>query len=184
MKTRLFPLLLIIVPLGAWSQIKSSNFASAAEVSGGWAEDGFGAVAAFNYHFDRWTRGQLGFMVGIGNESPLDYTVPYRIATFQVGYFRRVLVKPHSRQPFSLYLGGGALIGYEAINKGRNELSNGAELRARSRMIYGGYIGLEAERVVIPDLSIILKLHEHYHHGSDLGSLYPYVGIGVCYYLF
>ena len=49
---------------------------------------------------------------------------------------------------------------------------------------YGIYAGVEWEMVLGNDLSLLIKANEYYHINSDVGNFYPYVGIGLRYFLF
>lgn len=156
------------------------NLASSVGVSGGYVEDGFGAMGTFNFHPNRYKYFQISVLAAFAEDRPTE--IPYNIFTIQPGLFYRVYISP--RQGFSLFLGGGGLFGYEVINNGSNELLSGALIDARSQFIYGGFLGAEAEFALSNDFSLLIKANEYYHANSDVGNFYPYAGVGLRYFLF
>ncbi len=162
---------------------QAQAYASSVELTGGYVEDGFGGYINYNHHLDRRSHLQFGVFVGISNDSSTGEEIPYNIFTFNPGYFRK-LISTNSRKPITLNIGGGGIIGYEVINNGSNELPSGAILNAKSQLIYGAFAGLEVEYAMKENLSLNLKAVEQYHPNSDIGEFYPFVGIGLRYYLF
>lgn len=161
---------------------RGGNYASSIGLSGGYAEDGFGVMATYNYHLDRNSFAQLGIFTAIAEDKGT-FDIPYNIFTVQPGYFRKVWEQPTFKK-YALDLGGGGVLGYEVINNGNNTLENGAILDARSQFIYGAYLGLEFEILLGNSLSVLIKTNEYYHANSDVGNFYPYAGIGLRYFLF
>lgn len=161
---------------------RGGNYASSVGLSGGYAEDGFGIMATYNYHLDRSTYAQLSIFAAIAEDKG-DYDIPYNIFTVQPGCFVKVWEQPNFRR-YALNISGGGIIGYEVINNGNNTLDNGAVIDGKSRFIYGIYAGVEWEMILGNDLSLLVKANEYYHINSDVGNFYPYVGIGLRYFLF
>jgi len=163
--------------------LMGQNFASSVGVSGGYVEDGFGGNATFNFHPNRFSYIQIGVFASFSEENFDGIKVPYNVFSFQPGYYRRVFLV-NSRKPLAVYLGGGAIAGYEVINNGSNELSSGALITAESKFIYGGFASIEVEWQLKESFSIALKVNEHYHANSDIGNLYPFAGLSLRYYLY
>jgi hypothetical protein len=139
-------------------------------------------MATYNYHLDQWKYAQLSIFAAIAEDKG-NYDIPYNIFTVQPGYFFKIWEQPTFKR-YALNLGGGGVIGYEVINNGNNTLGTGAVIDGRSQFIYGIFIGAEGELILGNDLSLLLKANEFYHVNSDIGNFYPYVGIGLRYFLF
>ncbi|MGP1992953.1 conjugal transfer protein TraO [Zobellia laminariae] len=164
----------------AFSQ--NGNYASSVGISGGYAEDGFGIMATYNYHLSRNRYAQLSVFVAIAEDKG-SFDIPYNIFTVQPGYFIKVWEQKNFKK-YGVNLGGGGIFGYEVINNGNSLLSNGAILDAKSQFIYGIFIGVEGEIALSNDFSLLVKANEYYHINSDVGKFYPYAGIGLRYFLF
>lgn len=177
---KLIPILLLIVSPIFYGQ--EGNYASSIGISSGYAEDGFGIMATYNYHLNRSRYAQLSVFAAIAEDKG-SFTIPYNIFTVQPGYFFKVL-EQRTFKTYALNLGGGAIIGYEVINNGNSLLETGAIIDASSKFIYGVYIGLEGELTLSNDFSLLVKANEYYHANSDVGNFYPYAGIGLRYFLF
>ncbi|WP_205764430.1 conjugal transfer protein TraO [Arenibacter sp. 6A1] len=158
------------------------NYASSIGLSTGYAEDGIGIMANYNYHLNRYSYAQLGVFGAIAEDKGT-YDIPYTIFTVQPGYFRKIWEERNFKR-YSLHLGGGGLLGYEVINNGNNDLENGALINGKSQFIYGLFLGLEAEIRLGSSFSLLLKGNEFYHFNSDVGNFYPYIGLGLRYFLF
>ncbi len=181
MKKGTFLLLAVLLcSMTAFSQ--SGNYASSVGLSGGYAEDGFGIMATYNYHLNRNRYAQLSVFVAIAEDKG-SFNIPYNIFTVQPGYFFKVWEQKNFKK-YALNLGGGGIFGYEVINNGNSILSNGAILDAKSQFIYGAFIGIEGEITLSNDFSLLIKANEYYHINSDVGKFYPYVGLGLRYFLF
>lgn len=176
--------LLFITAIIACSSIHSQegNYASSIGVSSGYAEDGYGIMATYNYHLNRNRYAQLSVFAAIAEDRGT-FTIPYNIFTVQPGYFFKILEQRNFKR-YALNIGGGAIIGYEVINNGNSLLETGAVIDAKSQFIYGAYVGLEGELTLSNDFSLLVKANEYYHVNSDVGNFYPYAGIGLRYFLF
>lgn len=176
-------ILLLVLANGhtSWAQ-NSGNYASSIGLSGGYAEDGLGVMATYNYHLSRNRYAQLSVFAAIAEDKG-NFNIPYNIFTVQPGYFIKVWEQRRFKK-YSLNLGGGAIVGYEVINNGNNLLDTGAVINAKSQFIYGVYLGMEGEINISNSFSILLKANEYYHVNSDVGNFYPYVGAGLRYFLF
>ncbi len=161
---------------------QNGNYASSVGLSSGYAEDGFGIMGTYNYHLNRNRYAQMSIFAAIAEDKGT-FNIPYNIFTVQPGYFFK-LWEQRSFKRYALNIGGGGIIGYEVINNGNNLLENGAIIDAKSQFLYGAYVGLEGEITLSNDFSILLKANEYYHVNSDVGSYYPYGGIGLRYFLF
>ncbi len=161
---------------------QNGNYASSVGLSGGYAEDGFGIMATYNYHLNRDRYAQLSVFAAVAEDKG-SFDIPYNIFTVQPGYFVKVWEQKNFKK-YALNLGGGAIIGYEVINNGNTLLETGAIIDAKSQFIYGGFLGLEGELTLSNSFSLLLKANEYYHINSDIGNFYPYAGIGLRYFLF
>lgn len=164
-----------------WGQ---GAFATSIGLSGGYVEDGYGGMFNFNFQKDRYSYWHFGVFAGFTvDRETQGYEIPYNVINFQPGYFRRI-VQSRGFKPISLYLGAGGVLGYEIVNNGSNELFNGAEITAESQFIYGGFVGLELDYAFSESWSLVAKANEYYHVNSDIGNWYPFIGVGLRYYLY
>ncbi|NYJ28194.1 conjugal transfer protein TraO [Allomuricauda sp. ARW1Y1] len=177
---KLINILVILACLTGYSQ--EGNYASSIGVSSGYAEDGFGIMATYNYHLNRSRYAQLSVFAAVAEDKG-SFAIPYNIFTVQPGYFFKVL-EQRTFKSYALNIGGGAIIGYEVINNGNSLLETGAIIDADSKFIYGAYVGIEGELTLSNDFSLLVKANEYYHVNSDVGNFYPYAGIGLRYFLF
>lgn len=168
--------------ISTWGYSQNGNYASSVGISGGYAEDGFGLMATYNYHLNRDRYAQLSVFAAIAEDKGT-FDIPYNIFTVQPGYFIKVWEQKNFKK-YALNLGGGATFGYEVINNGNNLLETGAIIDAKSQFIYGAFLGLEGEFTLSNSFSLLLKANEYYHVNSDVGNFYPYAGIGLRYFLF
>ena len=183
MRTKLFFITVLFCLAGsAVSGQMRGNLASSVGVSGGYVEDGYGIMGTFNFHPNRFQYFQISVLAAIAEDKGAQ-NIPYNIFTIQPGLYYRVFMAPR-RKNFSLFLGGGGLFGYEVINNGSNELPTGALINGKSQFIYGLYLGAEMEIGLSNDFSLLIKANEYYHVNSDVGNFYPYVGVGLRYFLF
>ncbi|RKN83468.1 conjugal transfer protein TraO [Ulvibacterium marinum] len=174
--------LLIALLLTAFGYSQGSNYASSVGLSGGYAEDGFGIMATYNYHLNRNRYAQLSVFAAIAEDKG-SFDIPYNIFTVQPGYFIKVWEQKNFKK-YAVNVGGGAIIGYEVINNGNSLLETGAIIDAKSQFIYGVLVGLEGEITLSNDFSLLIKANEYYHINSDVGQFYPYAGLGLRYFLF
>lgn len=176
----------IIIVLFLWLitlSVSAQNYASSVGISAGYVEDGFGGNATFNFHPNRTSYLQIGIFTSFSEEEVDGVKIPYNIFAFQPGYYRRIFLV-NSRKPLGFYIGGGAIAGYEVINNGSSELPSGALITAKSKFVYGGFVGIEIEWQLKESFSIAAKVNEHYHVNSDIGNLYPFAGLSLRYYLY
>lgn len=160
----------------------SQIFATSIGMTGGAVDNGFGGNASLNFHLGRYSYIQLGIFSSFSNENVKGLKVPYKIFSAQPSYYHRIFFVKSKEHPFAGYLGGGVVLGDELINKGREELDNGAIIDAKSKFILGALISLEVEWIYKKDFSFVAKINQHYHANSDIGELYPFAGIGFRYY--
>lgn len=179
MKIKLTIMVLFLTTLG---YTQGGNYASSIGISGGYAEDGFGLMATYNYHLNRNRYAQLSVFAAFAEDKG-SFDIPYNIFTVQPGYFFKIWEQRNFKR-YAINVGGGVIIGYEVINNGNSLLETGAVLEARSQFIYGGYLGLEGELTLSNSFSVLIKANEYYHANSDIGNFYPYIGIGLRYFLF
>lgn len=160
------------------------GFAASVGLSGGYTEDGYAALFNYNYHNGRYSYIQVGVFASFSvDKETVGYEIPYNIFNLQPGYYYRVL-QTNGFKPLSLYLGGGAVLGYEILNNGNNELPNGALIDAKSQFIYGGFAGAEADYAFSDSFSVVFKATEYYHINSEVGNWYPYFAVGLRYYIY
>lgn len=156
----------------------------AASISLGVTQEGFGSILSYNYYVDSYHSDFVQGSVLITNSTykyNSDIKIPYNEFTFNIGYFKSVF--KNRTEAFKVSVGLGVVGGYEAINNGENELSNGAVLETKSGFIYGAFAGLDTDIYMTDKISFIIKANEYYHVNSSLGNFIPYAGIGLRIFL-
>lgn len=154
---------------------------SALSISGGLTEDGNALIASYNYYMRNDNFFQASVFVSFAKDPYKDgIKIPYNDFTVNAGYYKRVFKTKNNA--FKASIGGGGVFGYEAINNGNKELSNGALIKSKAGFIYGAFIGLDTDLYLSDDYSVVLKINEYYHHNSDMGQFTAYAGIGIRYY--
>lgn len=175
-------IILFVLLVSTFGYSQNGNYASSVGLSAGYAEDGFGIMATYNYHLNRDRYAQLSVFAAIAEDKG-SFDIPYNIFTVQPGYFFKLWEQRNFKR-YAINLGGGGILGYEVINNGNSLLETGALIDAKSQFIYGVFLGLEGEIALSNDFSLLIKANEYYHINSDVGNFYPYAGIGMRYFLF
>ncbi len=183
MNRRLRSLFFFVLGVCLNGSLNAQGYAASIGFSGGYAEDGLGANVSFNHHLNRYSFVQVALFGASGTERFGSLDIPYQIVAIQPGYFKRIALIDVKR-PIGAYIGGGVLGGYELLNNGENILETGAVLEANSKFIYGGFIGVEIEYPFTEEISVSFKATEHFHINSDIGKIYPFVGLGMRFYLY
>lgn len=164
------------------SVLYSQNYSSGIGLTGGITQDGYGALANYNYYIDRDDFVQAGLYLSFANDEYEGEKIPYNLFAFHAGYFKTIW-KSRNRS-FALSIGGGGIAGYEIINNGEEELPTGALIENNSKFIYGLYGGVEMDYYLSEKVSLLLKANQYYHINSELGELVSFGGIGIRYFLF
>lgn len=173
---------LVISFLMITMSIKAQSYANAFTGNIGIVQDGIGGVFSYNYFLDRHDFIEAGLLLTAANFKYVDgIKIPYNDVTLNLGYSKNVFW--NYQNTFNVNIGAGGVFGYETVNKGDKELSNGAIIRSEPGFIYGAYIGVDLDYALTDQYSITLKLNEYYHANSNLGEFLPFVGIGVRYYV-
>lgn len=182
-KQILFTIVVILVTTLSFSQKKAIR-ASSVDVSVGYVGDGVGVMVSSNYHVDRWSYVEISvFGASAVTESDLGNRVPYDLYMLQVGYFRR-LWEQYTFKKYALFIGGGAFIGHEILNNGKDLVKNGESIEGVSQPVYGPYLGAAGEMRITDNFLLLIKGYGYYHTNSHIGNLYAYVGGGIRYFLF
>lgn len=176
---KLILLLALTIGVNSYSQ----NYASSLGLSGGYAEDGIGILATYNYHLNKFNYAQVSVFASIAEDKEGVYDIPYNIFTVQPGMFFNVWEQSRFKK-YKINIGGGGIIGYEVFNNGNNELENGAVIDGKSKFIYGAYAGAEFEIYINNEWALLVKANEYFHANSDVGQFYLYAGVGLRYFLF
>jgi hypothetical protein len=174
--------LLLIFFFGLFIQeAKSQSYANAFAINLGAVQDGFGGIISYNYFLDRHDFIDAGLLMTASKFKYVsDIKIPYNDFTFNLGYSKNVYF--NYQNTFNINIGAGGVFGYEAINNGDKNLSNGAVIESKSGFIYGAYIGIDFDYAIQDELSITLRANQYYHSNSSLGEFIPFVGIGIRYY--
>jgi hypothetical protein len=103
---------------------------------------------------------------------------PYLLEQFTAegGYYFRILSDPS--KTFFLSLGGSALAGYEAVNRGRR-MFEGSTLVNRDAFIYGGAVTLELETYLTDRIVLLVTGRERALWGNDTGRFHAQIAAGL-----
>ena len=172
---------MITMILGCFSS-KAQSYSDAFTVNIGAVQDGLGGVISYNYFLDRHDFIDAGVLLTAANFKYVDgIKIPYNDFTFNLGYSKNVFW--NYKNTLNVNISAGGLFGYETVNKGDKNLSNGALIKSKPGFIYGAYLGLDLEYSINDQLSAVLKANEYYHSNSTLGEFLPFIGLGVRYYV-
>lgn len=176
--------LFIIVLFVFYAKTNAQSYANAFALSAGYVTDGIGINGNYNYFLDRHDFIEASLFVTFAKykyDNQIDkITIPYNDFTFNAGYSKNVFY--NFQNTFNVNISGGGIFGYEAINNGDKELSNGSIILSEPGFIYGAYLGLDLDYSFSDQYSIFFKANEFYHANSTLGEFLPYLGIGVRFY--
>ena len=84
---------------------------------------------------------------------------------------------------FFLSAGVSGMLGYEAVNKGKRLLWDGASLSDTESFLYGGALTLEAETYLTDRLVFVLRLRERILWGGSASLFHTGFGVGLRYIL-
>lgn len=161
---------------------KAQSYSDAFTVNIGAVQDGIGGLIAYNYFLNRHDFIDAGVLLTAANFKYVDgIKIPYNDFTLNLGYSKNVFW--NYKNTFNINVGGGALFGYETVNKGDKNLSNGALILSKPGFIYGAYITADFEYSISDVLSVSLKANQYYHANSSLGDFVPFVGLGARIYI-
>lgn len=180
MKKQLILILFLILFLV--ENAKAQSYSDAFTVNIGAVQDGIGGLISYNYFVNRHDFIDAGVLLTAANFKYVDgIKIPYNDFTLNLGYSKNVFW--NYKNTFNINVGGGALFGYETVNKGDKNLSNGALILSKPGFIYGAYITADFEYSISDALSVSLKANQYYHANSSLGNFVPFVGLGARIYI-
>ena len=176
MKPPVFLIVLLLLPVLAFSQSYSNTFS----VQGGIFGEGYGGEITYNTNFSENTFAQIGVEVAVANFMAGEISLPYSSFTVSGQYF--ITVYSRNRRMQALSIGGGAVAGYELANNGEEAISNIVFVDGQSKFIYGGVATLDLDIIVSEHISLVVKSSQFYHANSDFGKLTNFSGVGLRYY--
>lgn len=173
--------ILIIIILTISFGAKAQSYSDAFAFNVGAVQDGYGGIISYNYFLDRHDFIDAGVFVSASKYKYVeDIKIPYNDFTLNLGFSKNVFW--NYQNTFNVNLGVGGVFGYETVNNGENELSNGALIKSKPGFIYGGYVGVDFDVAISDELSLTLRANEYYHANSELGEFLPFLGLGLRYY--
>ncbi|MEE9361371.1 MAG: conjugal transfer protein TraO [Cellulophaga sp.] len=164
-------ILMLVVPMLILAQESSIS------ITGGYAPNGFGAQASYNYSLSQKAYVQLAFLYSQSEDKVKDITIPYKNYSANIGYFYNVIQDNSNR--FNLAIGGGAVLGYDDINNNESILSNGGLIDGKNKFVYGGFAGAETYYYLSDTFALLAVFNGLYHTNSDLGNTTIYGGFGI-----
>lgn len=155
-------------------------------VFGGYSENGYSLLGSYNFYNSNKAENlndfiELSLLASFVHESKTDYEIPVQVYSINVGYFKNSAMFSGTSKQLNIAIGGGGLIGYENINNGNNELPNGSLIVDESKIIYGGFVGIDANIFITSHFSITSKTNLYYHPNSEVGKAKFIIGIGLKY---
>lgn len=167
---------MLSVPLLSFCQESSFGF------SGGYATNGYGIHASYNYELSENDYLQTGLFGAKSIDKSNIIDVPYTTFGLNIGYYYNLLKNRNSRLIGSI--GGGASVGYEILNEGDTVLETGARLEGNTSVVYGGFVGSEIKYFITDELALLALVNSFLYANSDLGIMSLYAGLGVKFYIF
>lgn len=159
----------------------AQSYSNGFSVSLGAVQDGVGGLISYNYFIDRHDFIEAGlFLTAANYKYKEDIKIPYNDFTANIGFSKNVFY--NYQNTFNVNLCGGGVFGYETLNRGDKNLSNGALILSKQSFIFGGYLGVDIDYSITDKTSLLLKANQFYHANSSLGEFMPYVGVGVRFY--
>lgn len=107
--------------------------------------------------------------------------IPLSQYTAEAGYAYNFYSSPEKL--IFLNAGISGMLGYEAVNKGKQLLWDGATVHNTESFLYGGAVTLEAETYLTDRLIFILSLRERILGGSAASIFHTCFGVGIRYIL-
>ena len=107
--------------------------------------------------------------------------IPLSQYTAEAGYAYNFYSSPEKL--FFLSAGISGMLGYEAVNKGKRLLWDGASLSETESFLYGGALTLEAETYLTDRLVFVLRLRERILWGGSASLFHTGFGVGLRYIL-
>ena len=147
-------------------------------ITGGIVQDGFSGMVTGDYKVNEFDFIQFSIQGSFANLEQNNIDIPVDTYSFNTGFFFDIL--RNNSRTFALSLGAGGTIGYESINNGDQTLENNQILNIETdNVVFGAYVGLDADIFVSPVIALNIKLNETYHFNSEIGELTPYAGLGI-----
>jgi hypothetical protein len=153
---------------------------------GGYTENGFSILGSYNFYNGNTLKNlnnfiELSLLASFAEEKKSDYNLPVEIYSLNAGYFKRITMLSGTNKEFTTAIGLGGVFGYESINKNRTELQNGALILDKSKMIYGGFAGLNIDIYISDQIDLTTKTNFYYHANSDIAKTKFFIGLGIKY---
>lgn len=186
-KRFIYLILLLLLPLGASAQRLIPNQTGIAlSVATPYDKSSFiergewGAKVEFSKYLRRTNYYYLGLNY-LQQQYP--YTtqikVPVRDYLLSLGYMHPLFSDPWKN--FIGYCGLSAVGGYEELNGGSRELTNGALLKSRSRYVYGGSIRGNISMILGDNIVLFAETEGTFLFNTDLGRFRPTASVGIRY---
>ncbi|MDC6367207.1 MULTISPECIES: conjugal transfer protein TraO [Flavobacteriaceae] len=174
--------LTLIALLGVAFTGHAQRSKSAFGVSGGYVPDGFGIEASFNHYHNRTDFIKIATLATLANEPfDADLEIPYQNYLLNAGYYTALMQSPSSGMTFAV--GAGISFGYESINNGEQQLSNGSVILSESGFVYGLTAGADYDVFLSSSISLFVPINFIYQFNSDMGNNLIYGGLGLRYSL-
>jgi hypothetical protein len=174
-KTKLFLGMLVLT---AFTKGYSQTYKNAFGVSIGATQDGYGVMLSHNYFINDRNSISASILATDSKYQIGENKIDYNDITLNLGLSVPLYLTQNRK--FGIVFGGGAVLGYESIDK--KTLSKGTLILDKSKFIYGAYAGLSFDYLINDRITIFFKADEFYHANSDLGQFIPFAGIGLRYY--
>jgi hypothetical protein len=161
---------------------KAQSYSDALSFNAGVTQDGLAVSVTYNYLVNRHDFIVAGVFGSVAKYKYVDnIKVPYNDFTVTLGYSKNLFFD--RLNTFNVNVSAGGLFGYEAINNGDKELSNGAVILSDSGFIFGAFAGVEGIYNISENSALLLNATEFYHANSSLGEFIPFLSLGLRYYL-
>lgn len=177
-KRNLFFALLVI---GGLSKINAQSYKHAFAASYGVSKNSSGVMLSHNYFLKPHESIETSMLISSADYPYADTKIPFKSTILTSGYSTNIYVDKANK--LSLNGAGGLLLGYESVNKNIEVYGNEALVLNDSRLIYGAYVGLDADYVINDKFSVFTKANQYWHANSDLGKATYFIGGGLRFYI-
>ena len=176
-------LIICLISLASNAQLRDDTLNSI-DVSGGYAENGYGVNLSYNLYFSKSRKNnylQLSGLYTSGKIEKQEFEINYQLFSVNAGFYYNLPLD--TRDKISFNAGGGLTGGIERLNDGKEALPTGALLSTTGGFVFGPYVGGDLEIALSTSISFLIKANGFYHINSEIGDFTIFAGGGLRFFL-
>ncbi|WP_010520269.1 conjugal transfer protein TraO [Aquimarina agarivorans] len=161
---------------------------AAISINGGIVQGGFGGSVNFNYLVNKNDFIEIGVLGSFSNAEVDEIKVPIQLYAANIGFFYNLFrnkakdysdLLADSAKKIDLAIGIGGSVGQETLNDNDPMINERFTINSETEtIVFGGFIGIDANYYINSKFMINLKINEFYHANSEIGKLSAYAGLG------